>query len=234
MAAIGTIALNSKRTIKSPTNPLDKATIVSIYPREINEVKHTIQPGFFHIPAGSEEKPSVLVVGPSSWWRDIGEEMPLIEIPNGAIQIADSFVKDFCNGLLMCDMDNSMPGLFFIPGELDLKTIKTNYSTAFNDAIRKQKNWFVNLVKLADAGWARTNGNPMAISDLMRMAAEALGQIDKDWMKSSVDSEKVKCVACGNLRNPAFPVCSICNRIVDIALATKLGLIDAPKVVVTK
>ncbi len=223
------IAPSNKRTIRMPTNPLDKATIVSIYPRAINEIKHTIQPGIFNIEAGSIEKPATMVVGPSSWWRDIGEEMPLIEIPNGAIQIAESFVNDYCNGLLMSDMNESMPGLFFVPGELSIEKIKKDYSNAFAEAVRKQKNWFVNLVRLADAGWARTNGNPQAISDLMRMAAEALGQTDKDWMRASIEVDKVKCVACGNLRNPAFPVCSACNRIVDIDLAKKLGILEPAK-----
>lgn len=232
MAAIGSLAsfnLN-KRTIRQQSNPLDKATIVSIYPRAISEIKHTVQPGIFNIDAGSVEKPATLVVGPSSWWRDIGEEMPLIEIPNGAVQIADSFVNDFCNGMLMCDMDNAMPGIFFIPGEWKIEHILENYKDAFKNAVRKQNNWFDLLIKLADAGWSRTNGNPLAISDLMKLAAEARGVKDRDWMKTTLDQEKVKCVACGNLRNPNFPVCSACNRVVDIALAKKLGIIDTPAV----
>jgi len=228
MAAIGSLAgfNTNKRTIKQIANPLDKATIVSIFPRAITEIKHTIQPGVFEIAAGSEDKPSTLVVGPSSWWRDIGEEMPLIEIPNGAVQVADSFVRDYCNGMLMCDMDNAMPGLFFIPGEWKIEHIKENYKDTLKDAIRKQNNWFDELIKLADTGWARSNGSPNAISDLMRLAADYRGKSDKDWMKNSIDTEKIKCVACGSLRNPAFPVCGSCNRVVDLALAKKLGIIE--------
>lgn len=227
MAAIGSLAgfnLN-KRTIRQQTNPLDKATIVSIYPKAIREVKHTIQPGIFEIAAGNENNPALLVVGPSSWWRDIGEEMPLVEIPNGAIQVADSFVKDFCNGLPEVD-ENSYPGLFFIPGEVDIENIKKNYSAAFKTAVVKQKNWFNNLVRLADSDWAKTNGNPRAVSDLSKMAAKALGLEDRPWMKSTIDVAKVACVACGNLRNPAFPICPSCNRVVDAKLAEKLGILD--------
>ncbi len=223
------IAPSNKRTIRSVANPLDKATIVSIYPRRILEYKYTIQPGVFDIAAGSEENPSLTVIGPSSWWRDIGEEMPLIEIPNGAMQVAESVINDWANGMLMCDMNTSMPGIFFVPGDLDIKKIRTDYAGALKAAITKQRNWFQNLVKLADHGWAQTNGSPRAISDLMRMAADTLNLKDRDWMKNYVEAEKVKCAACGNLRNPAYPVCASCNRIVDIELAKKLGILDAPK-----
>jgi hypothetical protein len=224
---IGSIAPTNKRTIRQQSNPLDKATIVSIYPRDITEQKYTIQPGFFHLKAGTEEKPSFTIMGPSSWWRDIGEEMPLIEIPNSAVQVADSIIRDWANGMLMCDMNESMPGLFFIPGEINAKELKERYSDAFNTAVRRQKNWYNNLIRLADVGWAQTNGSPRAISDLMRLAAEALNLRDRDWMKTTVDQEKIKCIACGNLRNPQFPVCSTCNRIVDIELAKKLGILDS-------
>ena len=70
-----------KKTVRAPVNPMDKCTIISIYPKDIHERKLTVQPGEFHIPAGTPEKPSILVVGPSSWWRDVGEDEPLLEIP---------------------------------------------------------------------------------------------------------------------------------------------------------
>ena len=223
-----TIAPSNKRTIRQQTNPLDKSTIVSVLPLEINEYKHTIQPGHFYIPPASENKPEVLVVSPSSWWRDIGEEMPLIEIPNGSIIVAESIVKDYCQGMIAID-DNSYPGLFFVPGEFKVEEIKEKYSKALKEAVQKQKNWFKNLIDMADMDWAKSNGNPSVISGLMRMAAEQLGFTDRSWMKTTLDVKKVQCVACGNLRNPDFPICGTCNRVVDQKLAIKLGIIEAPK-----
>lgn len=218
------IAPTNKRTIRQQTNPLDKATVISILPLEINEYKHTIQPGFFHLDKGSVENPAILIVGPSSWWRDIGEEMPLIEIPNGAMLVADSVVKDYCQGMLEITED-AYPGLMFVPGEFDAAGIKKSYSTEFNKMVTRQNNWFRNLVDLADKGWANTNGSPKAINGLMRMAAEALGMQDRDWMKTTLDVKKIPCVACGNLRNPQYPICGTCNRVVDMELAKKLGIL---------
>src|SRR5687768_15368088 len=98
-----------RRTIRAPVNPMDKATIISIYPKPIHEQKWTIEPGVFDIPAGSVESPGLLVVGPSSWWREIDYEQPLLEIPVGSIQIADSIVKDWSNGLIAYVAEVSSP-----------------------------------------------------------------------------------------------------------------------------
>ena len=212
-----------RRTIRGPINPMDKATVVSIYPKEIHEKKCTIQPGEFHIPAGSPRDPKILVVGPSSWWRDIDEDQPLLEIPVGAIQIAESVVKDYCNGILACDMAEHMPGLFYIPGaKMDakgtpdlpatLKWVKEDYKSALEAAERKQRNWYSLLVKLADSLWARSSGNPLAISDDMRMAARELNLTQtKDWMKDFQMVDMVRCKACGSLKNPLYPICAACH-----------------------
>ena len=223
------IAPINKRTIRQQTNPLDKSTIVSVLPLELNEYKHTIQPGYFHIDAASEDNPKILVVSPSSWWRDIGEEMPLIEIPNGSIIVAESIVKDYCQGMIGIQEDIAYPGLFFVPGEFTVEAIKEKYSAALKNAIKLQRNWFKNLVDMADKDWSQSNGNPHAINGLMKMAAEALGLNDRDWMKTTLDVRKVKCVACGNLRNPDFPICGTCNRVVDQALAKKIGIVEVVK-----
>jgi hypothetical protein len=212
-----------RRTIRGPINPLDKATVVSIYPKAIDEYKCTIQPGRFVIAPGSIQKPELLVVGPSSWWRDIDEDQPLLEIPVGAIQIAESVVKDYCNGILGCDMAETMPGLFYVAGaKIDAKNnpdiprtlewIQKEFSVELQKAERRQKNWYTALVKMGDSLWARSNGNPLAISDDMRLAAKELNlQSTKDWMKDFQMVDMVRCKACGSLKNPLYPICAACH-----------------------
>lgn len=212
-----------RRTIRGPVNPMDKTTICSIFPMEIIETKPTIQPGMFHIPAGSYENPTVVVVGPSSWWREIDLDQPLLEIPVSSVQIADSVIKDYCNGLLGCDMAGAMPGLFYIPGVFTLADIKKNYKHELDGALARQRNWYSALIKLADSLWSRSNGNPLAISDSMRLAAKEMN-VTKDWMKDFKMIDTVRCKACGSLRNPQFPVCPTCKAIDDPAKAKELGL----------
>lgn len=203
----------NRRTVRAPVNPLDKSTIVSIYPQQIYDHKCTLQPGSFLIPAGSFEKPSVLTIGPSSWWREIDPDQPLLEIPVASIVVADSFVKDWCVGMLACNMADAMPGLFYVPGEHNSESIKKNHFALLAKAAQSQKNWYAALVKMADVLWSRTNGNPLAVSDLMRMAARELGHEDKEWLKDYQHVSMVKCHACGSLRNPQFPVCGNCRAI---------------------
>jgi hypothetical protein len=212
-----------RRTIRGPVNPLDKTTICSIYPSEIIETKPTISPGRFLIPAGSYEKPSILVVGPSSWWREIDEEQPLLEIPVSSVQVADSVIKDYCNGILGCNMADAMPGLFYVLGEHTVADIQKSYKTELDATLMKQRNWYSMLIKLADSLWARSNGNPLAISDSMRVAAKEMNQL-KDWMKDFKMLETVRCKACGGLLNPMYPVCPTCKAINDPAKAKELGL----------
>lgn len=216
--------LVSQSTKRAPVNPLDKSTIFSICPMEVNDRKPTIFPGYFHIDKGSVENPSRLVVGPSSWWKYVDENQPMLEIPTSSIVMAESVINDFCNGLLGCNMSDSMPGFMYIPGDITVEKLKKEYTKEFDNLIAKQRNWFLSLVKKGDIDWSRTGGNPLAISDDMRMAAKQLGLESKDWMQNFQAMEMVRCIACGNMRNPLFPMCANCHTVVDMDLAKKLKL----------
>lgn len=217
------MAVKFRKPVRSAPNPYDRFTIVSIYPREIKESKPTIDPGFFHIPPGSYDNPSTLIVGTSCYWKEIDPEQPLLEIPVPAVQVADSIVKDFCNGIFGCDMNVSMPGLFYVPGELGISEIRHKYSHLLDKARVKQTSFFNTLVKLADVMWARTNGNPLSISDDARHAARELG-VERVWMESFKTLTLDKCPACGSLRDSGFPVCPNCKTVIDPEKYKELGL----------
>lgn len=211
---VGEFSQLAKRPlVRSIKNPMDKCTVVSIYPKDISETKCTIEPGIFQLKAGTYENPSLLVVGASSWWKDIDAEQPMVEIPNGSIQIAESIIKDYSNGLLGCNMSDAMPGLFFVLGSVSVVEIKSKYKIKLDEVKIKQDNWYKILVKLADSLWARAGGNPLAISDDMRLAARSLNLNDKPWLKDYNIMEMIKCKACGSLKNPMFPVCPTCRAI---------------------
>lgn len=218
-----------RRTIRAEVNPLDKSTVVSILPKHIDERKATIQPGFFELFPGTFERPSVLVVGPSSWWREIDEHQPLLEIPVSSIQVADSVVRDYCNGLLACNMGDQMPGLFYVPGAFTVEKLKREHLALLEQAQQRQRKWFLELVKIADILWSRTQGNPLSISDDARMACRELNISNKPWLSDVQSMELIRCVACGALRNPTYPVCQSCHAIIDKKRAEELGLTFANK-----
>ena len=218
------MTVSNRRTIRSPVNPLDKSTIVSILPKYIAERKLTIQQGFFEIKPGNYENPSILVVGPSSWWREVDADQPLLEIPVSSIQIADAVVRDYCNGLLACDMADLMPGLFYVPGEFDVVKLKRDHTPLLIKAQATQRKWYAELIRIADIMWSRTNGNPLSISDDARLACKELNITNKPWLGDLQSMELVRCIACGSLRNPKFPVCQTCKAVVDPAKAKELNL----------
>lgn len=224
MPVVGEFPLGKRNVaIRMPVNPLDKATVVSIYPWDIHEEKPTMQPGKFFVPKGSYQSPSVLVIGPSSWWRDVDEGDNSIEIPTSAILMADSIVRDFCLGTLEVNFGIVQPGLFYVAGAKSQSDIFKDHKALLDNAQAMQLRWYEALIKLGDSLWARTRGNPLAIDDRMRLAARELKK-DKPWIADFQMVEMVPCTACGNLRNPNFPVCHHCNRVVDVALAKELGI----------
>lgn len=221
------MTVDRRQTIRAPINPLDKSTIVSIFPMDVEEKKHTIFPSIFKIAAGTFINPSILVVGPSSWWKDVGDEQPLLEIPQSSIIIAESFVRDFCVGILGCDMQSKQPGIFYIPGEHTVEEIKKNHMPMLLKYQEMQKRWYAEQVKIADILWARSNGNPLAISDHARVGCKELGIKDKPWLKDFQTMQLVPCVACGELRNPEFPICKHCKAVADPKKAKELNLVFA-------
>lgn len=236
-----------QRAIRQEFNPLDKSTIFSIFPKPLDDIKCTLVPASYHVDAGSVEKPSRLVVGTASWFREIDDTQPMLEIPTSSIKVAQSIVADYCNGIFGCDMDKSMPGWFFCVGDIPVSKLKSNeiapetvrldergntlfigfeYIEIFNLAVERQREFFNKQIRLADALWAKTNGSPLAITDDMRLAASELG-VEREWTVRTSNVTTIRCIACGNMRNPQFPVCSSCNRVIDTELYKKLNIAEA-------
>lgn len=209
---LGEFSAPRKPIIKASRNPYDIATIVSIYPKAIDEFKHTIQPGKFYIAPGSFNNPAILEIGSSSWWM-AGDGRPTLEIPVSSVSIANSVINDYSNGMLGCDMSTAMPGLFFVPERITVFDVKVKFKGALESAKVKQDNWFKILVRIADSLWARSNGNPLTISDEMRIAAKELNENNKPWLLDFRQAKLENCAACGTLKNPAYPICPTCKHI---------------------
>lgn len=217
-----------RRMQRAPLNPLDKCTIVSIFPKRISEDKVTLQPSQYVIEPGRPNKPSILVVTSACWWRELDEKQPLLEIPVYSTQVAESIVRDYCIGLYGVIWPEVKPGLFYVPGEFTVEQLleEKRYKGLFLKAEQQQKNWYLNLVRITDALWSRSNGNPLSVSDDARLAARELDLKNKDWMQDVHAADLIRCVNCGSPRNPEYPTCPTCHVMVDKALGAKLGLLQ--------
>lgn len=214
---------NQRVPQRAETNPLDKTTIVSIYPKDIYEYNPAIYPGTLKIKAAKPGEFVTVIIGPSSWWKEMDEGQPPLEITTSSIQMADGYIKVYCQQIGV-EFGTKQPGLFFIPGTPNKSEIEKTYIKQLEKAEIQQRAFFHELVKMADTMFARTNGNPITISDDARMAANYLGMKDKIWLRDYQTMEKVPCKACGEFLNPAFPVCKHCHAINNNELATKLGI----------
>jgi len=223
---VNPFALRQNKPEKMPVNPLDRSTIFSILPKKITEKNCTLDPGIFVIEPGTETNPTRLVVGPSSWWKDVSngdDSQPLVEIPQSSILIADSVVRDYCNGILACNMGDSMPGLFWLPGNVTVNELKEKHKEILEGAKKKQRNWFNALIKMADMLWARSSGNPLAISEDMKMAAKEIN-VTRDWTRNFEHIEMISCHACGQLVRNTVIVCSNCKIVMKPDEFKKLNL----------
>ena len=218
---------DSKRYIRKPKNQFDKTTIVSIFPKNIIVNYVTIEPGTYIIPAGSTKTPSFTVIGSASWWNDQGPNRPKLEITVSSPDLATAIIRDNCGSLLAARAGDRMPGVFFLPGEVNYVKLIAEYNDHLEKAEAMQKNWYEELTRVADIDWARHQGNPLVIHDDSRIAANELGRKDKPWMGQFVAIEMIPCVACGAARNPKFPICSNCHMIVDKTLANSLAITKA-------
>ena len=108
-----------------------------------------------------------------------------------------------------------MPGLFYVPGDWKVEEILDRYVEQLDEVVAKQKKWYENLVMTGDTLWARSNGNPLAISDDMRLAAQELQFTDKAWLKDFKTMQLENCPACGQLRDAQYPVCQHCHNVIN-------------------
>lgn len=219
--------LGDSQVLKQPKNPMDRCTIVSIFPCVVEDRKVTLDPGYFKIEAGSFQNPAVLIVGSSSWYRAMYETNEVLEIPNSSILIAEDLINGYCNSAPDAIVGAAIPGLFYVVGEKTQADIKLNHKTELEAARIKQNAYWKNCINSADKMWARSNGNPMAISDQARIAVRELG-IDpksKPWMGTIEGLANIaNCPACGAMINKQFPVCSNCKTVIDKKRAEELGL----------
>lgn len=210
-----------------PLDPNDKSTVVSIYPRVLFDRKVSLFPGVFKVEPGYANAPATLTLGPSHWMLNIPLEDRSIAYPVSSYRVATAFVQDKIKAF-HCYTPDAMPGVFVLHGVHDSIAVLKNNVKEIKEAAEKQKRWYEALVKEADVLWARTNGNPLAISNDARLAAEQLQLGEgKTWMQDFKTLQMTNCPACGVLRNGNFPICGNCRTILDPKKYKEMGLAAA-------
>jgi hypothetical protein len=210
-----------------------KATVISMFPLEINEMKPGLYPGYYHIDAAPHGDFRFLVVGDAVYYTENkNDQVQTVKTPFHTL--ADSIVHDFMEnhiGRIVGDDETAAePAVFWVPGGYEIKNgmpkeyyeqaaheykaylVKT-YTNEIAIAEQKQLRWFEQLIMIADDVYNRTRRHT-SVSKLQRLAAQRLN-LQRPWMidvtgadhcpfcKSSLPYEAVVCPNCRNVINRA-------------------------------
>jgi hypothetical protein len=215
--------MNKIETEKS-FNPLE-ATVISLFPLEITEMKPGLYPGYYIIPPAPLGDISYLVVGDAIFYQDTkNEQRIMVKTPFHVM--AESIVHDFVINHIARIPEEAEPGLFWVPGGYYGKEfIKEKFADEIASAEKKQNRWFEELVRFADDVWART-GRTSSANQLQRLAAQRLS-LARPWILRTGSSVNT-CPYCKEEVAFGATKCPKCREILDHAAYQKVIKEHAP------
>lgn len=201
-------------------------TVVSTVPFAIEENKPGLYPGYFTIPAAQKDDIEVLVVDKAVSYLYLDHERGSAPIHHPGEEVAAALCRDYINGNLRIVSEEAEPGIFFVtealtrlkdePESVYLSRVKADikkkYATRIQEALRRQKNWFIQLVEFADDEWNKFHNHKM-ISDLQRYACDYLG-LTREWNVKGESLGNVFCPACQSTISKDAIVCPQCRVVV--------------------
>lgn len=193
---------------------MSNATVVSIYPFELKELKPGLNPGFFQIPAcESYDNPILFFVGPSTYNVYLGEKRNFpVEVE--AIKMARSIVNDVITSHIEYKADEGAhAGLMAIEGEISEQILKVKYKGQLQELKDAQTKWFKRLVVLADNDWEKYHTH-VSISDLQRKAVQMLN-LSRPYMDVIKSDIPMICPVCQDLIPVGAIVCKTCKAVLD-------------------
>lgn len=187
-------------------------TVVSLLPVRLSEVKPHLFPGQFDIPACKKGDLVVVHIGESHHFiPDPFDEKKNYKVITPPHEMARSICEDYGNALVGTDFQSG-PALFWVHQRLSSAQVAEKHHKLISQYKERQKNWFDNLIAMADADWEK-NKNRMAVSDLQRTAANHHGII-KDWV-TITPMENISCVFCRTMISVDSIKCANCKEVVN-------------------
>lgn len=189
-----------------------KATVVSIFPLEINEVKPGLYPGYFVIPAAPLGDFSFLIVGDGVYYQETKNDI-VTQVRTPYYVLAESIVSDFQMSHIGRVPEFAEPGLFWVAGSWKRHEIQEKFTDELDKWEKRQLQWFKNLVEIADDTFARTQKHT-SVSALQRIAAHRLA-IQRPWILRTGDSTNT-CRFCKAEVPYGAIKCPTCREVLDV------------------
>lgn len=196
---------------------MEKATIVSILPIDLHEVKHGIFPGDFKIKKSTAKLPSLLTVGRSLFYTYVGDNRgdtgelghrDYIKRELNADIVANSVVNDYLDSQFLRKPGEQEPALFWVPEEVDYKGLLNKHEEKIASAVQNQNKWYVALVTEADDIWEKNRQHKL-ISGTHRMAATQLG-LEKPWIIKGIQGQTLTTMRCAVCRTEIMVDAVVC------------------------
>jgi hypothetical protein len=209
-------------------------TVISLVPVPLNEFKPGLMPGHFHLAASDTKIPQILHVGTCKHNVYLDEDRGQLPVRTPSTEVARSIVIDYVNSQL-CIGEGRRPALFWVTGKFSQGEILTQFKDNLDAERAIQKNWLIELCKMADSDWAKSHQHNV-ISELQRLAAQLIGWRveDHEWISPRSALESVVCPSCGNHIAKDVVVCGHCSCILKPEIHKTLQYANAPLAYLSK
>lgn len=205
--------------MRNLSQEMPKATVISLFPLEINEPKPGLYPGYFVIPAAPLGEFSYLIVGDAIYYQETKNEVKT-QVRTPYYVLAESIVKDFQNGHIGRVPDVAEPGVFWVQGAWSSRNeIRENFADELQLWENRQIEWFKNLVNMADETFLKSQ-RYSSVSMLQRLAARRLA-LQRPWLLRSGDSANT-CKFCKAETPYGAVKCPNCREVLDVAAYKQL------------
>lgn len=199
-----------------------RATVISFCPFPIRETKPGMFPQFYNIDKAGPKDPKIIHIADAYFFERIPGTPRKIKGWERAETIAASIVHDF-NKSQLGYSDTSCPALLWFEGKLSIPDILKTKAVEIQEALDRQKNWFVEIIRIGDDDWGQTKRHTV-ITNIQREACRILG-VSRDWMnlENSVQeqSQNTKCPSCGSVVMTNIAKCPSCKVILNEELYKK-------------
>lgn len=205
---------------------MSESTVVSVCNFDIGpEHKPQLNPAHYLVPAATDDKLGILVItDPLQYIPQLDHKVLVVTVPSN--EIAKSVVEDWVNGQLKISGADVRPGIFWVKGEQDSDSIKTDFADELRSAYLSHGKWCRELLKMADDLWTEFR-KYRHISTSMINAAKYLNA-EREWIKTPEPLDMVKCPACRTILDSDAIICKVCRTVVNKARFSELGLEIAP------
>jgi len=188
------------------------------------EEKPGLFPPRFHIAPSDMKIPSILKVSTCSHYVYLDESRGTLRVPDPSDQVARSICEDYIESQLGVD-ENARPALFWLPDDLTVGQVLTEFKDEYVKRLDLQKKWFLNVSMIADNDWQRYKQHNV-ISSFQRKAADIIGwnPREHEWMAPMTTMESISCPACGTSVVKDVVICPTCKCVLNEARAKELNL----------